>query len=561
MINKKNIDTYLQLESINLLDNFSYLLPQIDGYEKHDFRNSDRVIHDLARREADDRSHERSHVKTNQNNLSEASANSYSESIAIGTENLAKITIGSGNDIIFGLAEANAVSKAQAIAQAKSLSDYASTANADSQSISQSLALATGISNVSKIDTGSGNDIIFGLAKANAVSEAQAIAKAKLFLDNAYNANANSESIAETIAGAVGIANSGWLLTDGGNDIIVGVANTSTATQASAQAKAILKTSGFDDVLDLLEAQSTSNAIAIAQTQIFGINNSGKIFTGHGSDSILGLANSKNLSDARAFSKTKVISNSLATATAEGSANAVVNGEAVGIVNSGYINTGKGHDTITGLAVNDPVAIASADAEAMSMANDNDSESDTFSFSDTSEAVAIGINNSLGAIYTGRGNDRISGYASTVGILGGEIYTGKGRDRIVGKGSSVGIIDSTIYAGAGNDYLQAAIIEIDPSTGNSAMSEDQTGSISNAQLYGNNGHDTFDIGGFAGNVLIDGGKDFDVLQLWGNVDDYLISLGSDGLTLTIEDSGSVLTARNIEEFYFEGERHSIENFA
>ena len=561
MTNRNFIGKYLSLESINSLDDFLCLLPQINKYPRHDFRDTERVIHDLARHEADDRSHERSHVKTNLNSLSDASAISYSESIAIGTENSSEIATGSGNDFIFGLADANAVSEAQAIALAKSLSNHASTANANSQSIAQSLALATGISNVGKISTRSGNDVIFGLANANAVSKARAIALAKLFSDNASTANANSESIAEAIAGTIGIANSGEINTGSGNDITIGVASTSTSVIALAEAKAILKANGSDDVSSLLDAKSTSAAVATAQTQTLGINNLGNIFTGYGHDLILGLASAENLSKAIAFSETRVVSNSLATAIAEGESSAVVDCNTVGIVNSGKISTGQGHDTIIGIAINDFVARANADAEAVSMANDSGAESDTFSFSDTLATIAIGIDNSSGIIRTGKGNDRIVGNASTIGILGGEIQTGEGRDRIVGKGSSAGIVDSIIYAGVGDDYLQAARIEIDSSTGNSTMSEDQTGSISNAKVYGNSGNDTFEIGGFAGNVAIDGGSDFDVLKLWGNIDRYQISLGSDGRTLTIEDSDSILTAKNVEEFYFGSSQYNIGDFA
>ena len=562
MIDKNFISKYLPLENIYSLDDFFYLLPQINEYQRHNLKDTNRVIHDLARHESDDRFDERSHVKTYLDSLSNASANSYSESIAIGTENSDEITTSSNNDFIFGLADANAVSKSQGIAKAKSLSNCASTADANSQSIAQSLALAIGISNVGKISTRSGNDVIFGLANASAVSQARATAKAKLFSDNALAANANSESNAEAIAVATGIANFGAIATCNGNDYVIGIAKTSTSAQALASAQAILKdNSGSDDVLDLLNAKSTSAALATAQTQAFGIDNLGKIFTGYGHDLILGLASTENLSRAAAVSQTKAVSNSLATAIAVAESSVVVDCGTVGIINSGKINTGRGHDTIIGIAINNFEAQANADAEAVSIANDSGAESNTFSFSDTLATIAVGIDNSSGTICMGKGNDRIIGNASTIGILGGKIYTGEGRDRIVGKGSSAGIIDSTIYAGVGDDYLQAAIIEIDPLTGNSTLSEDQTGSISNVKVYGNSGNDTFEIGGFAGNVSIDGGSDFDVLKLWGNIDRYQISLSSDGLTLTIKDSDSILTAKNVEEFHFESSQYNIGDFA
>ena len=561
MTNKNNVQQYLQLENINHLNDFLCLLPQLSDYKNNDFRDTNRkLIHNVDRQEADDHSYARSHIRTEVNSLSNADANSYSKSIAIGIDNSGKITTGGGNDIIFGVANADASSEAKAIALAKSLFNCASTADANSQSIARSLALATGINNLGRIATGGGNDIIFGVANADASSEAKAIALAKLFSDNTSAADANSESIAEAIAGGAGIVNSGTIATGRGSDVIVGIANISTSTQALARAKAIVKANGFDNMSDLIDAQSTSNAIANAQTQAFGIYNSGKIFSGHGSDLILGLANTENSSNTEAFAKTNAISD-IATATAEGAANAGISGNAIGIVNSGKINTGKGYDTIIGLAINNSLATANADAKAISAGNDNDSKSNTNAVSDTSAAIAIGIDNSSGKICTGKGNDLIIGNASTIGILGGEIKTGSGRDRIIGKGGSVGILDSKIYTGAGDDYLQAVKIEIDPVTRDSIVSEDQTGAISNTEVYGHSGHDVFEIGGFAGSVLVNGGRDFDVLQLWGKIDDYQITLSSDCRTLTIEDSGSTLTAKNVEEFHFDDSQYSIKDFA
>jgi hypothetical protein len=75
--------------------------------------------------------------------------------------------------------------------------------------------------------------------------------------------------------------------------------------------------------------------------------------------------------------------------------------------------------------------------------------------------------------------------------------------------------------------------------------------IKNAAIFGDRGNDTFEIGGFEATVSINGGKDYDVLKLWGNINDYQITLGSSAnQTLTIKDGDSMLIVENVEAFYF-----------
>ena len=223
-----------------------------------------------------------------------------------------------------------------------------------------------------------------------------------------------------------------------------------------------------------------------------------------------------------------------------------------------------GNDTIVGIALNSAVASAEADAFARGMADEASSQTNTVATSDTSAVRAIGIDNSSGEINTAQGNDRIIGYGSTIGILGGEFKLGNGHDRIIGYGSTVGIEGSVIRAGSGNDYIEAAKVEFDPLTGDYHRLEDQTSSIKNATICGEGGNDTFKIGDFEGSVTIDGGEDFDVLKLWGDVDNYAIAIGSDGRSVAIEHSGSVLNVQNVEEFYFArggGHAYTVEDFA
>ncbi len=191
---------------------------------------------------------------------------------------------------------------------------------------------------------------------------------------------------------------------------------------------------------------------------------------------------------------------------------------------------------------------ANADADAVAAANDSDVQTNTNAIADNSRAIAIGIDNTGGVIKTGEGDDLILGYGE-VGIKGGKILTGQGCDRIIGYGSTIGIEDCEIRLGQGNDYFQAAIVDFNSFTEES-WSANQSGSIKNAAIFGDGGNDTFEIGGFAATVLIDGGRDYDVLKLWGNLDDYAIARGSAYNQVIIHDSDSTLVVENVEAFYF-----------
>ena len=540
MTEKNIIDPYIDLKNVLSIANVSGLLSSLDAIEN--YKNDPEQ--DLIFEQSEDEAFIEATVVSESEPTAEdelnitASSESLLEAIAdsVGIDNSDEITTGKGKDLIFGVANSIAVSETKSVSNAKSFLDKTFTTEADSQSLAQSLALAVGIDNSGKIATGQDKDIVIGFATADVSSEATAKAKVKLFSDNASVASANSEAGAEAIAGAIGIDNSGVIATDGGNDLVVGVANASTSTQAYAHAKAILKANHVSYLDRLAIGESNGLAVANNLSQALGINNTGKIFTGHGNDTILGLANAENSSNTIAVS---------ATATAL----AFVEGDAVGIVNSGKIGTGKGHDTVLGVALNN--SLATPKAKADNLTSNSSSESNAFSSSDTLAAIAIGINNSSGTIYTNQGRDRIVGKASTIGILGGKIGTGSGDDIIKGYGGSIGIEKTKIYAGAGNDHFQAARVDLDPFTGDFTFSKNQTSAIRNVEVYGDSGHDIFQVGGFAGNNLIDGGRDFDVLKLWGDVSEYNITTGSGHKnTLIIESADSTLTVSHVEEFYF-----------
>ncbi len=483
-------------------------------------------------------------------------ANSQANAIAIGTEIIDKIALGRDNDTILGVANASAVSESIAIALAVILGNEL-PAKAESEAIAVADALAIGIDNLGKIITGNGNDTLIGVANASAAASAKTVSQAEAIFGNKSSATANSKSIASANILAIGIGNIGEIATGKGNDMIIGVANTWADSQAEATALASNIAAGSTDcdfeVVNQIEtaiSSSTSATITNSKTSTFGIFNSGQIHTGQGDDLIFGVANTRILSNSQAIANAESVARDLAIAAADAESMAIGESDTVGIVNTGAIATGRGNDMIIGIAVNNATAMADASANAVSIADDSNSQTDTNSIADTSRAIAIGIDNTSGVIETSEGDDQIIGYG-VVGIKGGNIDTGKGNDRIIAYGSNIGVEDSEIKLGQGNDYFQAAIVDFNPFTREVDFPEDQSGSIKNAAVFGDRGNDTFEIGGFAGIVAIDGGRDYDVLKLWGNIDDYKISLGSSrNQALTIEDADSMLIVENIEAFYF-----------
>ncbi|MEM7595358.1 MAG: hypothetical protein AAF383_28320, partial [Cyanobacteria bacterium P01_A01_bin.83] len=234
-----------------------------------------------------------------------------------------------------------------------------------------------------------------------------------------------------------------------------------------------------------------------------------------------------------------------------------------GIVNSGKIDTGKGADTIIGIAVGDVNAFSDADANANADADVPDTQTTTNAVADTERGFAIGIDNSFGVIATNIGDDQVIGYGE-IGIQGGQILTGKNHDSVIAYGIEAGLQESQVRLEGGNDYFRAALVNFDPFTGYIEYAEDQSGAIQDAVVSGGNGNDTFDIGGFTSNVVIDGGHDYDVFKLWGSIDEYEITLGSSEYQeVAIKGEDSMLTVKNVEALYFgdSGDVYSYHDFA
>ncbi|MEN9519744.1 MAG: hypothetical protein RLZZ381_2332 [Cyanobacteriota bacterium] len=489
--------------------------------------------------------------------------------LALGIVNSGTINTGKGDDIIFGTADAWGNSKADA--QSESILSNVTYTDATSNSLAtvNVLVEAVGISNSGKINTGSGDDIIVGVANASASGNSTTNSQTQLVFTNDSTANANSESVVIVNSLSIGVDNTSTINTGEGHDVIVGFATNSAMSQAIAATFAynatVLATGGDSQAIDVIEtavSQSTSSATAVNTTTTLGIVNSGQIITSSGDDVIVGLANNQSESKSQTNSVAESTANDLATATADGQSLAIALGSTVGIANFGEINTGKGNDIVMGLAINKTTANADADANAVSVVNDSDAQTNTSAIADVSQVRAIGIDNTGGKILTATGDDQIIGMGE-IGILGGSLNAGVGDDQVIGYGKKVGVESSQIRLGQGNDCFKAAIVDFDPFTGAISLPSDQSDSIKDTSVFGDRGNDTFEIGDFKNSVLIDGGKDFDVLRLWGNIDDYQFTGSSDDKTLTIEDSGSVLTVKNVEAIYYgdSDQAYKISDFA
>lgn len=472
--------------------------------------------------------------------------------LAIGINNTDKINTGKGNDTIVGVANASGFGVALAFAQSSS---PLSNINSETMATVEVKVDAVGISNQSKIKTGQGNDSIIGVAKAVGFGIAKAGSQSLSAFGHESLVDLNSGSLVVVNTLAIGIDNQSTIFTGKGHDLILGIASTSTVSKAEANIfTSDLSKNTIDDlpVFDDIETgifNVRSIAIAETITDVFGIINNGAMVTGIGNDTIIGMANNENFSEALTISEAKSFSRDIVNTQVDGSSLAIIRGNIVGIANQGKIDTGKGNDTIIGAALNATNAVAEASADVIVLANDSNSQANTYSVADTSEAINTGIDNTSGLIKTGEGNDSIIGYGA-VGIQGGKIQTGKGNDSIIGYGDLVGVEDSYIALGEGDDYFKAKLVDLEPLT-EEHLFDEQSRSIKNTTISGGRGDDLFEIDSFATGVLIDAGFGSDILKLSGNIEDYQITLGSfEDQTIIIQNTDSTLVVENTEIFYF-----------
>ena len=295
---------------------------------------------------------------------------------------------------------------------------------------------------------------------------------------------------------ADGIRNQGSLLTNGGQDLVMGTATAKITAIAQTVAEAIA-------YADTSDASAIEDAFAYIDIKAIanGINNSGEISTGNDSDTVDGDLTASIAAVATATVDATAIVKAIAeapmsdglTAFADAIATSLAKVELIarGINNkNGTINTDDGADNISATATSSAVtfsdtyastlsnapagnqALAQAVADALAEASDyaigidntdgqifmgrgdEDDTEDTIEATAEASNKAIAIKNNGGEIRTGEGNDTITGYATgseSCGICGGDIFTGGGADRVEASSFGGGV---TIYMGNGDDFVQ-----------------------------------------------------------------------------------------------------------
>jgi hypothetical protein len=393
-------------------------------------------------------------------------------------------------------------------------------------SIAAADSIAIGINNARVLNTGNGDDVIKGVA----VAEADAFAEANVAVFSLGVTRLKATSVALASATAIGVRNNNRSLirTGKGGDRLIGHA----MADGNATAAGIAIADAIADLSPTALADANIRTIArVTSVTATGIHNfKGIITMGIGADLIrataftTGQAVADATSIAFALAQLTAIANASATATSEIT---LIRSEAINNT-QGKIFTGLGADRIFALACYSPESVASAIADATAtFAENTDSEATTDSVASIVDTIAIGINNKDGKIDTARGKDSITGYGTTAGIVGGEIHTG-----------------------AEDDLIRTAIIDdFNPFTRQFTISQDQTNAIADARVYLGTGNDIADLGGFGGEVRVDGGAGSDTLKLQGEISDYDITVVSARRQiLTFAQSGNLLTVKGFEHF-------------
>lgn len=350
----------------------------------------------------------------------------------------------------------------------------------------------------------------------------------------------------EATVNADGIENKGSIATNAGKDLVKG----SARAQISAQANAVSNAIAYANKLNtgaIAETFANINVDAIAN----GINNTGKIETNQGGDSVDGklvasltavaTAKANAIAFVEAIAKAPVNQSLIAfsDAIAESLANATIT--ATGIKNvGGRMDTGNGGDSINAIATSDSntlaetstatksasspqnealataVAVAIAEAEDIAIGIDNirgfinlGKGKDVLKANANGESKGIAIKNSRGTIRTGQKGDTIEAYATgtqeSYGIFGGTIDTGNGADTVKASSFGGGV---NIKMGKGDDFVEG---------------------FGEAKLYG--------------------GDDFDRLSLGSSrFEDFTISLG--GNKVNFEQNGITMNTAGFEQFDF-----------
>ncbi|HAX78021.1 MAG TPA: hypothetical protein DCY88_19915 [Cyanobacteria bacterium UBA11372] len=378
-----------------------------------------------------------------------------------------------------------------------------------------------------------------------------------------------------------------------------------------------------DFALSAFVASAANGGTAIANANLSGkatlavdaMKNEGTIYTNDGNDIVKGSATAKIAATAATMSQVIAIANSAnASAIASAFANLNIKATAEGIDNSGgWINSGKGSDTIEGNLIGSVAAVAMATADASAIVDAickaPMSEGLTaFAYAIATSLAqatisATAIKNAGGIITCDKGKDTISASATSsagafAGVYGSSFASAtpenqalamavanasaKAYDQAIAIDNKWGVI----VTGTGDDTIEATAkasnkaIAIDNVTGSITTGDGKDTII--AQATGANSYGI--VGGFVdmgkgddrllasnfaggvtiqmgegkdfvqgfGNATVDGGKESDILSLGSyNRNSFKITFGANnGANFQLD--GITMTTTGFEQFQFAG---------
>jgi hypothetical protein len=434
----------------------------------------------------------------------------------------------------------------------------------------------------STVRTFKGDDYIIGSSSVN-FGLGVSIEVAAQAIGQGSNPVNSVEFVTQAKLNVSGIINRGEIYTNRGNDIIRGSAIAKVTAVAQTVTEAIAIANTYD-------ATAIANSLASVEIAAIatGINNSGKISTGAGSDLVIGEVEASVAAVAIANIDVTAIVTAIAQtpmseglqAVAAGFATSLAQAKVIarGIDNTcGEISTNSGADKISAIATSYSATYAEAQVSAFVTAPPENQALALVVFEAIAktEDIAIAIDNYHGDIRTGFGADTIEATANAsdiaIGIYNnyGYIRTGDGADTIEATANAsdnaIGINNyhGDIHTGYGADTIEAYA----------------TGSQSYG-IYGGNistgyGADTIKASSFGGGVNINMGYGIDYVEGFGDATVYggedfdTLSLGSynrsDFNILTINDytifelGGTIMETSGFEKYIFADGDYSSHN--
>lgn len=368
-----------------------------------------------------------------------------------------------------------------------------------------------GIKNLGTIVTGLGNDILTGTTDGYGTVCSGIINRGTI---STGFGNDTVRGSGKLTLKEPAINNSGRLDTGDGDDIIVGDASAGTGgtiygknPYTGIDNSGIITTGiGSDRITGIGKGRSTYNEL---KNEGFGIYNAGQIYTDSGADIVSASGGLKN----DGVFNTGPDNDTLKVFFAQlGYPRQLLN------TARGRINTGVGNDTISSsVGVSNSGSIITSDGDDQILGSDYGRGTGRTGLANFCDGSTI-----IGTINTGNGNDRIDGRGSGDGIGNtGNLLTGDGNDIIVGIGTNFSGISNTftfsrdpmyINTGSGDDTI------IGERNGAPSTLTNVGGIHNEGIINTGDGRDTVTAlkGGFTGGGTIDLGADNDTLKGFAN---------------------------------------------